>query len=393
MSDLSEEVYREKYLKYKKKYITALENMKGGYNNQPLTADSTIYFCTQETYERLQQSGRDNTFLEEDQLHHKDECFIDRMMNPFKCLMIKDNKLKLIDGNDAKIPNYPFLCGRKLGIKEEDTLKMKGILNKVETHRIAEKPFDHDFAMMQLQDSEPIIKKLLSDINNNKIIENVYFLHTYRGSDTKYKKVSYNNTLEHVSFPTIDVYLQGLASNPQDLVLDKKHSPAQQVGGFGPSKFYFCNPAATAAINQYYFINSNTTVDKINEKCLNDIALDKVLGPEQIPVFAILEEQGLAAYIHKNRSATIIDRISLPSDTIGKFGVSSQIVQEKGWLFGGLKNVTKHIYNEENVKKHIPMVKEILFNSLLTTNQGDITVFKLKNHVLSTFEDQLPVSP
>ena len=50
MTTASDEIYRDKYLKYKKKYTVALENMKGGDLSLPTDKPSAVYIVHPETY-------------------------------------------------------------------------------------------------------------------------------------------------------------------------------------------------------------------------------------------------------------------------------------------------------------------------------------------------------
>jgi hypothetical protein len=54
MTTASDEIYRDKYLKYKKKYTAALENMKGGDLSLPTDKPLAVYIVHQETYEFAQ---------------------------------------------------------------------------------------------------------------------------------------------------------------------------------------------------------------------------------------------------------------------------------------------------------------------------------------------------
>ncbi len=362
MSDLLDKVYREKYLKYKKKYLIALENMKGGLKNQPLTSKSKIYFCNQETYERLQKSGRDDNLMYKN-LDTNDECFLERLKAPNVSLMLENNELKVVGGTIQYMPNYPILSGRRFGIKEEKTDK-KNLLGK---SGIKELSFDYDFAMMQLKDAQPIIKETLDKLNK-QITEKIYFLHT---ND---KDVSYNGVLEYSPFPSFNDFLK-------DPNLFNK---SDQKGGMGDTIFYFCNPAATDAINTHYFKNSDSPA-LANEKCICDIALDKLAS--QTPKFGYVKAKDDSMYILDERSLSskntrLIIHVKLGEEVIDN--------PKKGFWFSS--KVTK--YSEDNIRKQL---STILSGNILTllgvTNDSEISIFKLHGGSLSKFSKSSETVP
>lgn len=345
MSNLSEEVYREKYLKYKQKYLTALENMKGGLSNEPFTIKSKVYFCINNTYNRLLKSGRDNG------LSANDNCFLERMKIPNMSLVLEDNKLKVVGGKEQNIPNYPFLFGRKFGIMEESN-GQKSFLDKT---GIKELPFDNEFALMQLKNAEPIIKKILQNINNDDNINEVYFLHI---TD---KQVSFNGVLTYSPFPSVIDYLR------EPSLFDKK----VQSGG-GNTIFYFCNKSAADSINTYYFKKSDITEVKINPDCLIDIALDD-FNDKQKPIIAYAHLHNNSIYFVKNRNTPKDKYIRYPIPHLG----------------GESKFSTKK--TDENVIR-TQISNNILVGNILTVfevrHASKIFIYKLDDGNLSKFNLQ-----
>ena len=270
MSLNSEEIYREKYLKYKKKYTLALENMEGGGN--PLTKDSIIYFVTKESYDKLILARTDRSNLITSTFNRNDDCFLERLKK-FGGLVLTqgliDISLKTIDGKDVnKVLDHPFLYGRKFGKKEK--YKSTNDKTKVET----ESNFDVNFALNQLKESQPILLKCLQDIINEKnnnlptggkstfLAKEVWYLHI---SD---KKISYNGKLEYA-------------------MLQIDNSSAQSGGG--NLSYMFCNPASYAAICSYYGLNHSMTSVKLNASCIIDAARYPINEGDE-PIFAILQE-------------------------------------------------------------------------------------------------------
>jgi len=355
MNELPDEVYREKYLKYKKKYLTMLENMKGGLTNQPLTQKSKVYFCVKETYESLQKSGRvDNLMIKG--VDTNDECFLERMKLPNVSLVLEDGKLKVVGGAVQNIPNYPFLYGRKFGIKEESNDK-RNFFGKT---GIKELPFNNEFAIMQLKNAEPIIKKILENFNNNFVNE-VYFLHT---TD---KQVSYNGVLEYSEFPSFSQFV----TNPNIF-----NNNDVQKGGMGDIIFYFCNPASSLAINSHYFKNSDSPV-KANEKCMNDIALDKLLDKD-LPKFGYIKAKDDGLYILNDRNLSKTTRLVIPM----KLGEKTDVNTKKKWWSSN--KIT--VYSEDNIREQLP---SILNGDVLTLlgvrNDDEISIYKLHGGLLSKF--------
>ena len=270
MSLNSEEIYREKYLKYKKKYTLALENMEGGGN--PLTKNSTIYFVTKESYDKLILARADESNLLTSILNRNDDCFLERLKK-FGGLVLTqgliDISLKTIDGKDVnKVLDHPFLYGRKFGKKEK--YKSTNDKTKVET----ESNFDGNFALNQLKESQPILLKCLQDIiiEKNKSVQTgakiisipteVWYLHIYD------KKISYNGKLDYVM-----------------LQIDKI---SEQLGG-GNLSYIFCNPASYASICSYYGFNNSKTSVLLNTSCIIDAARYPIKEGD-IPEFGILQE-------------------------------------------------------------------------------------------------------
>lgn len=358
MSDLLDKIYREKYLKYKKKYLIALENMKGGLKNQPLTSKSKIYFCNEETYERLQKSGRDDNLMYKN-LDTNDECFLERLKAPNVSLMLENNELKVVGGTIQYMPNYPIFSGRRFGIREEATDK-KNLLGKL---GIKELSFEHEFAMMQLKDAEPIIKKTLVNLNN-PTTDKIYFLHTTE------KNVSYNGVLEYSPFPSFNEFLK------EPNLFNKN----DQKGGMGDILFYFCNPAATQAINTHYFNKSETPV-LANEKCICDIALDKLAS--ETPKFGYVKTKDDSMYILSERN--LLSRNTRVHIHVKLGEEVTDNPKKSFWSSSKVKN-----YSEDNIRKQL---STILVGDILTllgvTNDSEISIFKLHGGLLSKFSKSL----
>jgi hypothetical protein len=302
-----EEIYRQKYLKYKKKYLTALENMTGG-AYVSIQKNSTIYFCLEETYNRLKKSDRENGLIKG--IIGGDNCFIERLSMPLMSLVLSKStlgnwELKTIDGKECKFPNYPFLCGRKLGIlfeKKEVKGENKSFFSKFSSDepKIIELPFNASLALKQIQEFQPFILKKLNEINN---IDSgtVYYLHTYGNI------VSFNDILEYKAFPTTLQYSEN--SN----VLTNE----EQQGG-GGAKYYICNNAAAQAIEKHYknIILVDNKYQAIVTDCLDDIALDSLSQIES--QFGMLDELATVIYVRKTttRTNTKLERKSLPNSMV-----------------------------------------------------------------------------
>jgi hypothetical protein len=346
MSKLQDEIYREKYLKYKQKYLTALENMKGGFIDLPIEEKSKVIFCPKETYDRLQRSGRNDELILT--TFGGDNCFFERLKNPYQSLMLENNILKKVGDREYQIPNYPILCGRKFGIKEEP-IDLQNLFDKT---KIKESKFNNDFAMMQLKNAQPIIKKILENLNKTTFSE-VYLLHIINE-----KKVSYNGVLEYVAFPSFSNYLEQLKP--------------QQKGG-GDVYFYFCNSAASHSINEFYFKNSDSPVEIKNKKCLHDIALDTLARRE--PKIGYIKAK-------ENIFKLITNRDQIKSEKYNSL--------ELPFKFG----VEGKVYNETNITTQLQTENAKEFFSRQGFRIKDYVIYKLDdNGLLSKFNNKPTESP
>ena len=327
-----EEIYRQKYLKYKKKYLTALENMTGGAENEPIRVDSTIYFCLEKTYNRLQISGRKNGLIKG--RIGGDNCFIERLSMPLMSLVLSKSltgnwELKTIDGKECNFLNYPFLCGRKFGMVEVETAPAQGLKEKTKALFASSGTFNAALALKQIQEFQPLILKKLLEINQigKQEQEKVYYLHTY-GSN-----VSFNGILEYKAFPTTHAY----SLNPTVLTQE-----GQQGGG--GAKYYICNNEAAQAIETHYKnINlDNTSFQAIVTDCLDDIALDDLVENSIEPQFGMLDELATTIYVRKTttRRNAQLERKVLPDGMV--FGQKTETVTN---LFK--KQVEKKSFDEQ----------------------------------------------
>ena len=296
-------------------------------------------------------------------LDTNDECFLERLKAPNFSLMLENNELKVVGGTIQYMPNYPIFSGRRFGIREEATDK-KNLLGKL---GIKELSFEHEFAMMQLKDAQPIIKETLDKLNS-QITEKIYFLHT---ND---KNVSYNGVLEYSPFPSFNDFLKdpNLFNN------------CEQKGGMGDTLFYFCNPAATQAINTHYFNKSDTPV-LANEKCICDIALDKLAS--ETPKFGYVKTKDDNMYILDERSLSSKNTRAPIHVKLGE-----EVTDNPNKSFWSSSKVTN--YNEDNIRKQLPT---ILSGDILTllgvTNDGEISIFKLHGGLLSKFSKSSETAP
>ncbi len=363
-----EEIYRQKYLKYKKKYLTALENMTGGADDVPIRADSTIYFCLEKTYNRLKISGRENGLIKG--RIGGDSCFIERLSMPLLSLVLSKSltgnwELKIIDGKECKFPNYPFLCGRKLGISEKkgEKVEKKSILSKFSSDepKIIELPFNAALALKQIKEFQPLILKKLLDINlisgDNQPSE-VYYLHTYGNN------VSFNGILHYEAFPTTKQY----ASDPNVL------TQGGQQGG-GGAKYYICNNEAAQAIETHYknIRKDGTNFQATVTDCLDDIALDDIVDNEVKPEFGLLDELATAIYVRKQSNRTgASDRKILPNNMV--FGQKT----EPGTNLLG-KKVEKKSFDEQIALGQFDNIINLTlgWNKEATPSQYPISIYKL----------------
>lgn len=348
MSYSSKEIYREKYLKYKKKYMSMLENMKGGYNNQPITDKATIYFCTEETYRRLQLARKDKLHTS---FFGEDNCFIERFNRPSPSLMLcnflGNYTLKTTDGkNVIKKPNYKFLYGREFGIVEEAE-----VLPKIGVKKL---PFNSEYALKQLQDAQPILLDYLKELRENTT--EIYYLHTYKNGNEK--NVSYNGILEYYPLPTFNNYLR----DPQ--LLTKPNILSNQIGGAN-FKFYFCNDGASRAIEMFYGIINDSNPIIVSE-CLNDIALDPIDGYTSI--FAVVKQ--------KEKKATIIKKLESEINETPNVDIDETLGENE------VLNIDTEI---NNIKK----IKTNLFPSLYVNDFASIFVYKLYGNKLTNYELEL----
>jgi hypothetical protein len=328
MSYSSEEIYREKYLKYKKKYITALENMKGGLENQPITKESTIYFCAKEIYDNVKRNVTDDKFK------GIDDCFIEKLnTNANGPSLVLANtglfggfSLKTTKGKEVeKVPNYPFLSGRQFGINEH-----KGT-----------QEFDQAWAMDQLKDQEPFLKFNLCKNNGNNANSDVYIIHV----DKNKKNISFNGVLVHTPLTTLKSAIESLPS----------------LKGGGKAMFYFCNPASSLSVNKRYGIPDKPI--KVT-KCFTQTLEDK-LEDTSDPRYGTLEELSKEIVVKNGNSKTKISTT--------KFG-------DTGESFLG-----KFSYKKAN--DELNANKEKMKNHLKVENIGEITVYRLDGDSLQLFEN------
>ena len=350
-----EQIYRQKYLKYKKKYLTALENMTGGADPKLIQENSTIYFCLKDTYDRLQASGRDNGLIKGK--IGGDSCFIERLSMPFMSLVLSKPtvgnwELKTIDGKECKFPNYPFLCGRKLGIIEGETAPATnlGLFDRTKAYLTKSGTFTPSLALKQIQEFQPFILKKLNEINNSNS-GTVYYLHTYGNN------VSYNGELKYLAFPTTQAY----ADNPKILTEE-----VQQGGG--GAKYYICNKQAAEAIEKHYKNTSsvNGNFQAIVTDCLDDIALDKLDTNGAQSEFGMIDELATEIYIRKTDGRT------------GKFGRENL---PNGMVFGQKtepgEKVEKKSFDEKTALGQFDQIINALGWNKEKTSKYPISIYKL----------------
>jgi len=327
MSYSSEEIYREKYLKYKKKYITALENMKGGLENQPITKDSTIYFCPEGIYNDIKRNVTDVKF------NGITNCFIEKLNTKFNgpSLVLANTglfggfSLKTTMGKEVeKVPNYPFLSGRQFGINE----------------RKGTQEFDQTWAMEQLKDQVPFLKFNLRKNNSNNSNSDVYMIHV-----DKNKKISFNGVLEHTPLTTLESAIESLPS----------------LKGGGKAMFYFCNPASSLSVNKQYGIPDKPI--KVT-KCFTQTLEDKLEDTSE-PRYGTLEELSKEIVVKNGDSITKIDT--------KKFGDTGESILGK--------------FSYKTANDELKGNKEKLKSYLKVENIDEITVYRLDGDSLQLFEN------
>ncbi len=229
MSLNSEEIYREKYLKYKKKYTLALENMEGGVELK-LSEKTKIYFVAEKTFHALMGARRESI--------NPEKCFNERLVKPYMSLLLEKSvmsgwNLIRADKKKAYIElNKPFLGGLKFGIEQ----KYKQENDKTE---IIEESFNDKYAETQLQNYAPYILNCFNYANrsSSKLTE-IYYLYVQDN------KVSYKGKLEQG---------QGTA----------------QRGGADPN-YIFCNESVFDSL-KYHYGNFSSRELLINTSCIEDI--------------------------------------------------------------------------------------------------------------------------
>ena len=361
-----EEVYREKYLKYKKKYLTALENMTGGVENHPIQADSTIYFCLKKTYDRLKLSGRDNSLIKG--RISGDNCFIERLSMPLMSLVLSKSmtqnwEFKTIDGKEAEYLNYPFFHGRNFGkVYEETKATPQGLLQKTKAMMqfTSNGSFNSILALKQIKDFQPLILQKLREINpNNANDTDVYYLHTYSNN------VSYNGVLKYVSYPTTQQYID----NPSVLTEE-----IQQGGG--NSKYYICNNSAALAIETHYKNTSmnSTEFQATVTNCLEDIALDNLESTGTEPQFATIEELATVLYTYKSSTRRNTQLESKVLDNI----VFGEKIVKKNIIF---KEIETKSFDEEIAKSQF---NDIINRILVWDKQQNVLQYPISIYKLTT---------
>lgn len=234
MSLNSEEIYREKYLKYKKKYTLALEEMKGG-AQITLSEKTKIYFVAKKTYDALKVARAESI--------NPEKCFDERLVKPHMSLLLEKGlmggwNLIRADKKKAYIElDKPFLGGLKFGIKQEYK-PGSGLTD------IIEKPFSNTHAEAQLTANAPYILNCFNytnDVTNKNPLKEIYYLYVQDN------KVDYKGQLGQV-----------------------------QKGGADP-KYIFCDESAYNSLVYHY----GTLTDKptqVNTSCIEDIVKFPVNG-------------------------------------------------------------------------------------------------------------------
>jgi hypothetical protein len=243
MSNLSEEVYLKKYLKYKKKYMLALEEMKGGVLEEmkggtieemkggALDEKTKIYFVCEETFKSIQAARPTTT--------NPSKCFEERLKKPHISLILEKSmtggwNLTTFDEKKKKvkvIANKPFLGGLKFGIKQ----KIKQGTNETE---IIEESFNAGHAESQLKEYRNYILDCLKHANPRKeeVINKVFYLFVKE------------NTIEYIGELT----------------------PSSQVGGADP-KYIFCDEGGLKSLQQHYGKLEKDILVNVDTSCIEDI--------------------------------------------------------------------------------------------------------------------------
>lgn len=326
MSYSSEEIYREKYLKYKKKYITALENMKGGEGK--MTPKSVLYICPDTIYNSVEQNKSK---------YGKNKCYTELFNSVSKgpSLVLTPStfgssySLKTTLGaNIMDVPN-PVLFKNKFGI----VVKQVGDKGK------PEEVFDENTAKTQLKEADALLSLYLRVLNPSN-----------------------TNSSAHLI----------VVNNDEILLLGKLMDlPDTQQGG-GDAVFYILNEAAVQRVNEQYgnsYLTKPLTIKSAN--CFADILLSK-------------RDDGLLpnpayATIPANQKTMSIFRLDVHGDlepTTHTFEFS----------FGGEKKFYGTIFDDMKAKDQIKSIKEKLKAKFNLSDVDVLTVLRLEGTTLQTFD-------
>jgi hypothetical protein len=326
MSYSSEEIYREKYLKYKKKYITALENMKGGVGE--ITPKSVLYICPDTIYKTVEKN--------KSKYGKKNKCYTElfNSVSYGPSLVLTPStfgsgySLKTTLGDNIMDAPNPVLFKNKFGIvvKSGDKGKMEEV-------------FDENRAKTQLKEADTLLSLCLRRLNPTNVNSSAHLI---------------------------------VVNNDEISLLGKLMDFADIQQGGGDATFYILNKAAVQRVNEQYgesYLTKPLTIKSAN--CFADILLSK-------------SDEGLLpnpayATIPANQKTMSMFRLNEQDDI-------DRSTHELQFSFGGEKKFYGTIFDDQTAKEQINPIKEKLKARFKLSDVNELTVLRLEGTTLQTFD-------
>jgi hypothetical protein len=325
MSYSSEEIYREKYLKYKKKYITALENMKGGLGT--MTKNSVLYICPDKIYNSVEKNKSK---------YGKNKCYTElfNSVSNGPSLVLTPStfgsgySLKTTLGDNIMDAPNPVLFKNKFGIVVKSGDKGK-----------TEEVFDENRAKTQLKEADTLLSLYLRLLNPSNVNSSAHLI---------------------------------VVNNDEILLLGKLSDLVVTQQGGGDATFYILNEAAVQRVNEQYgdsYLTKPLTIKSAN--CFADILLSKRDG-------GLLPNPAYAT-IPANQKTMSIFRL----DEQGDLDPTTHTFE---FSFGGEKSkFYGTIFDDAIAKDQINAIKEKLKTRI--KDSDGLTVLRLEGTTLQTFEN------